>query len=341
MFSLARYACVIIATAALLSGNADGNAATRLGKTSPAAQATEDADSPALLPFLEAKAEDRRRAGNLAELAALRWRMLRIALTAFGDNSPVTARAVIALAQAHIDRRRWLDAEPLLIIAARMLPEAQQESLEATIFAGLARVALARGDAEAALGLARRAVECGERNPQREILAEPLRAFGAALAVLERFEEARQALEKALAIDRRRHGPEAARTARSLSQLGNLYLRWSRPEDALPLLQEAAANDQLRLGPSHPFIADDLHDLGLAYEALDRPERARRLFLAGLAVLERGAARDTPRAAYIERALSRIERRLGRSAAAEAAGREARRILKEAEAEERRRERRA
>ena len=100
----------------------------------------------------------------------------------------------------------------------------------------------------------------------------------------------------------------------------------------------------MRLGPAHPFIADGLHDLGLAYDALNRPERARRLFLAALSVLERGrgseASRDTPRVAYAELALGRVERQLGQPAAAEAAQRDARRILNDAEAEERRRERR-
>jgi tetratricopeptide (TPR) repeat protein len=340
VFSLVRYVCVAIAATVLFAGNAV--AATAGGPGQLSAEATsEEQDGPALLPLLEAKSEDQRRAGDLAQLTALRRRVLRIALATFGDDSPVTARAVIALAGAHIDRHRWLDAEPLLIIAARMLPDARQARLEATIYTGQTRVALARGDADAALALARRAVGCAERGRPQEISGEPMRAFGAALAMLKRFEEARQVLEKALAIDRRRYGLDAPQTARSLSQLGNLYPRWGRPADALPPLQEAAAIDQLRLGPAHPFIADDLHDLGLAYEALNHPRRARRLLLAALAVLERGAERDTPRVAYVERALSRIERQSGRSEEAAATEHDARRILSHAEAEERRRERRA
>ncbi|HEX2150777.1 MAG TPA: tetratricopeptide repeat protein [Stellaceae bacterium] len=323
-----------------LAGNADAGTMSPPPQTFGAAQATGNADSPALLPSLEATAQDQRRAGDLAQVTALRRQALRIALAAFGHGSPATAQAVAALARAHMDCRRWLDAEPLLIIAARMLPETEQDGRGAAIFAGLARVALARGDADAALAWAGRAVESARRNP-RHASAEPLRVFGAALTALERFEEARPALDEALALDRRRHGSDAVETARSLSQLGNLYLRWDRPEDALPHLQHAAAIDQTRLGPAHPFIADDLHDLGLAYDALDRPERARRMFLAALAVLERGAGRDTPRVAYAELALSRVERLLGDSAAAEAARRDARRILNGAEAEERRRERRA
>src|SRR4051794_22280366 len=322
-----------------MAGAANFGRADRLAEAFGTAQVTEDADGPALLSQLDATAHTLWRAGDLTQEAALRRRALRIALAAFGPESLATARAITALALAHIDRRRWLDAEPLVILAARMLPDAHKDRLGAAIFAGQARVALARGDADAALAFARRAVESARHNP-RDASAEPLRALGAALAALERFEEARQAIEEALALDRRQHGPEAVETARSLSQLGNLYLRWGRPEDALMPLQQATAIDQLKLGPAHPFIADDLHDLGLAYDALNRPERARRLFLAALAVLERGPGRDTPRAAYAERALGRVERQLGHTAAADAAQRDARRILNEAEAEERRRERR-
>jgi tetratricopeptide (TPR) repeat protein len=326
--------------AALASGPADAVVARQPPPASGAAPAAEDGVRSASPPMLEAAAQDRLRAGDFEQVTALRRQALQMTLADPGSELPARAEAIVALARSHIDRHRWLGAEPLLIVGAAMLPEAHHGDLGAAIFAGLARVALARGDADAALDWARRAVACAGSGP-RQVSAEPLRALGAALAVLKRFDEARPILDDALALDRRRYGPDAAETARSLSQLGNLYLRWDRPDDALPLLQEAAAIDQTLLGPTHPFIADDLHDIGLAYEGLNRPERARRLFLAALAMLERGTERDTPRVAYAELALSRAERQLGHPAAADAAQRDARRILDDAEAEERRRERRA
>jgi tetratricopeptide (TPR) repeat protein len=331
-----------------LLGSIDAGMADQPSRVIGAAQAAGEADSSALLLSIEATTQDRWRAGDLTRVAALRRQALRIALAAFGPEAQATVQAVTALALAYIDCRLWLDAETRLTVAARLLPASQDDRLRAEIFAGLARVALARGDIEAALAWAGRAVASARRD-RLPVSAEPLRALGAAFAARERFEEARQTLDEALALDQRQHGPEAVETARSLSQLGNLYLRWGRPDDALPPLQEAAAIDQRRLGPAHPFIADDLHDLGLTYEALNRPERARALFLAALAVLERGpgsetsseTSRDTTRAAYTELALSRVEHRLGHAAAAEAAFRDARRILDAAEADERRRERRA
>jgi hypothetical protein len=87
------------------------------------------------------------------------------------------------------------------------------------------------------------------------------------------------------------------------------------------------------------LIADDLHDLGLAYAALHREGAARAAFTAAIEVLERGAGKETPRVAYAELELGRLYREAGDAAAADAAFKDARRILNKAEAEEHKRER--
>jgi hypothetical protein len=293
-----------------------------------------------LLPVIEELAQVQQRDGALDEAAALRRRALDIAAAAFGCDSARAAEAMAALALTDIDRRRYLDAEPLLIVAARVLATrgAADDPARATIFAGLARVALARGDAKPAEAWATRALAIARRSPHGR-LAEPLRALGAVLTAEDRFAEAARVLAQALAQDRKARGADGGDTARSLSQLANLYLRQGKAGDALPLLEEAAAIDQSRLGPTHPFIADDLHDLGLVYDALHRGEDARRAFSAAIGVLDRGAGRETPRVAYAELELSRLYRQAGKTAAADAAFKDARRILNKAEAEERKRER--
>ena len=92
--------------------------------------------------------------------------------------------------------------------------------------------------------------------------------------------------------------------------------------------------------PTHPFIADDLLDLGLVYDGLKQTEKARRAFAAAIDVLQRGAGRDTPRVAYVELELARLDRQDGKDTEAEAAFKDARRILHKAEDEEHQRERR-
>jgi len=143
-------------------------------------------------------------------------------------------------------------------------------------------------------------------------------------------------VNEALAQDREHHGPEGIDTARCLAQLANAELRAHRFAEALPLIQHAAAIDQARLGPAHPFIADDLLDLGLVYDGLKQTEKARRAFAAAIDVLERGIGRDTPRVAYVELELARLDRQDGKDTEAEAAFKDARRILHKAEDEEHR-----
>lgn len=331
---------VAVALLASTPGQADDGTVARLTRALAVGEAKEGRASSYLLPVLEELAQAQLRDGALDEAAALRRRALNIAVVAFGCNSARAGEAMTALALTDIDRRRYLDAEPLLIVAERVLANGGAADLPtmATILSGRARIALARGDSKPAEAWATRALALARRNPHNRS-AEPLRTLGAVFTAEERFAEAEPPLAEALAQDRRTHGADGEDTARSLSQLGNLYLRQGKAGDALPLFEEAAAIDQSRLGPTHPFIADDLHDLGLAYDALHRDEEARRAFIAAVDVLERGAGRETPRVAYAELELSRLYREAGEDAASDAAFKDARRILNKAEAEEHKRER--
>lgn len=317
------------------------DAAARLARALVAAEARDGPASPLLLHVIDQLAQQRERDGALDVAAARRHRALTIAIAADGCDSPEAARAMAAAATLAIERGRYLDAEPLLIIAARNLGRraGDDRPLAATVFVGLAHIALARGDSEAAEQWARQAVAVEDREHGGGSAA-PLRALGAALTAEGRFAPAEAALNAALAQDRRLRGADSVEAARSLSRLAHLYLRQGRVAAALPAIEEAAAIDQARLGPTHPFIADDLYDVGLVYEALGRGGEARRAFTEAIKVLEGGTGRETPRVAYAEIELSRLYRREGRAADADAAFKDARRILNKAEAEEHRRERR-
>jgi len=321
-------------------GAAEEASAAALARALAAVEAKKGKTSPYLLPVIEQLAQVQLREGELGEAAALRRRALAIASKRFGSGSASAAEAMVALASVEIDRQRYLDAEPLLIAAGNALAGrvAPDQPVMVTALVGRARIALARGEAGPAEGFARRALEMARHNPHRRS-TEALRALGAVLTAKERFNEAERVLGEALAQDREQHGAEGLDTARSLAQLAQLYLRAKKPERALPLIQEAAAIDQRRLGPGHPFTADDLYDLALVYDALRRPDAALRTLNAALAILERGAGRETVRVAYTELELGRLHREQGRGDEAEAAFRDARRILNKAEAEERRRER--
>jgi predicted metal-dependent hydrolase len=332
--------CIIIPVGPAASGAPDDAADKRLLQALATAEQRGGKNSPYLLPLLEQLAQSQSRAGALTQAAASRRRALAIALRNFGSDSPSAAEAMTALALAEIDRRRYLDAEPLLIVATNVLGErvAADHPPLANALAARARVAVARGEPSTGTKWAEQAVAIAAKNPHQRS-TEPLRALAAVYAADARFAEAERLLRDALARDREHSGQEGIATARSLSQLANVYVRQHRFADALPLLQEATAIDQQRLGRAHPFIADDLYELALVFEALGRAGEARKTLNAAAKLLERGDGKESARLGYVERELSRLLRAEGSIKAADAASQDAKRILKKADDEDHERER--
>lgn len=299
-----------------------------------------NAASPALLPLYDRLARLRFNCGDLPAATAARRRALDVARHAFGSDSPKTAKAMVAFADSEIDRLHYLAAEGMLIIAGNMISDRLGPGAQARVpvLAGLARIALARGDLAPAEALARSAVALRAKDPHPRSSAA-LRILGAVLAAERKFPEGEAVLKQAVAFDRGQQDETA--TARSLSQLGNLYLRADRFAEALPALEEAAAIDQARLGPAHPFIADDWHDVAIAEQGLKRLALARRLLTDALALLRSGHGHNGTRIALSELDLSHVDRSLGDNEAADRAFKRAHRLLDAAQKAERKRERSA
>lgn len=296
--------------------------------------------SPELLPILSPLAQLRYESGAFSEATELRRRSLRIAIANYGSTSVSAAEAMTALARLYIEQRRYLDAEPLAIVATGTLRDqpGKPSTALAEALGERARIALARGEPEVAERSAEEAIAIDKDNGGAPH-GEHLRALGAALAMEGRLADSERALRGALAEARAKSDPLA--TARSLSQLANAYLRQKRFVEALPLIEEATAVDQDHLGPSHPLIAENFHDLGLVYLGLDRAGDAARALREALAVLDRGIARDTPTLAYVQLDLARAEHALGHEDEAQSLFGAARHILNAAEDEERDRQRQA
>jgi tetratricopeptide (TPR) repeat protein len=329
--------------AAIAGGNramaADGSTIAGLSRALAMAEGRSGAASPHLLPLLERLAGAQVDGGALNDATTSRRRALKIAVAAYGSASPNAANAMVALADLDILQHRYLDAEPLLIVATDVLATrlgADNPAVAAPL-AALARIALARGEVSLAETRAGQANAIALRNPAVRS-SEPLRALGAVYAVEQRFAEGEQMLKTALARDRKA-GETSLETARSLAQLANLLLRAQRFDEALPLIEQAIAIDQSRLGPTHPQIADDFADLGLVYAGLGRDGEAAQALTYAVELLNRGAGKDTSRIAYAELELANVLRRLGQTEDADAAFKDAKRILDDDAEDERVRER--
>jgi tetratricopeptide (TPR) repeat protein len=323
-----------------LAHAAEGGSVAGLRKTLAIEERHSGDASPHLLPLLDRLAGAQFDDGALADAADSRRRALKIAVRSYGRDSTNATDAMVALAGVELLRHRYSRAEPLLIAAVPALETrfgADSPALAGPL-AGLARIALARGDLTMAENWAKRATTIADRRPALTT-SEPLRALGAVYASEHRFDDGEKVLRTAVACDRQREGADSPETARSLAQLANLLLRAQHFAEALPLIEQAIVIDQDRLGANHPLIADDFSDLGLIYAGLGRDEDSGQALYYAIDLLTNGSGEESTRLAYAELDIVPVLRRLGQAEDADAAVKDAKQILDRAAEEERQRER--
>jgi tetratricopeptide (TPR) repeat protein len=210
------------------------------------------------------------------------------------------------LARAEADALRALESAPDLpravdvayaIFAAQGRLDEARESFEEAEAAGvlrggaralLARLHLARGDADRALAIYERVVaESPEIAPAKNDLAFMLASRG---VELERALRLAREAERAL--------PESANAA---DTLGFVLLKLDRPAEALAPLRAAVE----RAAPGDPSLPTFLHHLGLALSALARDEDAAAQFARALALDPAFPAAADARARLAARARAR------------------------------------
>jgi len=332
---------VLMAAAGARGASAADTRAVALLSKSLAIEENRSGDaSPHLLPLLERLAGAQVDDGALGQAADSRRRALKIELHAYGADSVNAAQAMIALARVEVLRQNYTEAEPLLISALPVLKLRFGEESPALIgpLAALARIALARGDVQAAESWADQSQAIAARRPGATS-TEALRVLGAIDAAEQRFDDGEKVLREAIARDRQYHGADSLEEARSLAQLANLLLRAQHYDKALPLIEQAIAIDQDKLGEMHPLIADDYADLGLIYAGLGRDDAAVDALYFAIDLLERGSNEESARLGYAELELAPVLRRLGQTEDADAAFKDAKHILDKAAEDERKRER--
>jgi tetratricopeptide (TPR) repeat protein len=325
---------------------ADAHAVAVLTKSLAVEESRSGDASPHLLPLLERLAGAQIDDGALAQAADSRRRALKIELRTYGGDSINAAQAMIALARVEVLRQNYAEAEPLLVSALPVLKMRFGEESPVLIepLAALARIALARGDLQAAESWAHQSQAIAARRPAAatsptSTSTEPLRVLGAIDAAEQRFDDGEKVLRDAIARDRQYHGVDSLEMARSLAQLANLLLRAQHFDKALPLIEQAIAIDQDKLGETHPLIADDYADLGLIYAGLGRDDAAGDALYFAIDLLESGSNEESARLGYAELEIAPILRRLGQTEDADAAFKDAKHILDKAADDERQRER--
>ncbi|MBL8214954.1 MAG: tetratricopeptide repeat protein, partial [Bryobacterales bacterium] len=127
---------------------------------------------------------------------------------------------------------------------------------------GLARLELELKNHSAAMSHVLAAIACGERHQLRDAMqGAALHALGVTLRGQEKWEEAENALRRALAIEEAAHGPDHRTVAFTLHELGVTLRNQERWEESENVLRRALAIREAVHGPDHRTVAGTLYEL--------------------------------------------------------------------------------
>ena len=182
------------------------------------------------------------------------------------------------------------EAKPLDQVAATAVERAgKSEELRGALENARGAIALGSGDyvvsAEHFLASHKHyAAAFGPDNPKA---ADNLINAGMALEGVPRYPEAREALEKALAIKTKAFGPDHVEVARALKALGGLLDTMEKREEALAAFTRALRIQEKNLPPDHQSIGNTSSSVGVVLDNLDRSQEALPYHLRAIAVLEK------------------------------------------------------
>ncbi len=122
-------------------------------------------------------------------------------------------------------------------------------------------------------------IEAGKKAYSRAQYAEAENRFAAALREAEKF------------------GPEDARLATSLNELGLVYSAQDKYAEAEPLFRRALAIREKALGPDHADVARTLNNLAALHRLQNQPAEAEPLIRRALGILEKALGPEHPEVA--------------------------------------------
>lgn len=222
---------------------------------------------------------------RLREVDPLMAEVEVIQRAAFGEDSPVLARTLVARA-----------------ILARRAGKLQDAEAFYDRALAIQRAALPADDPEIAKTLGDRAV---------------------LLRSMDRLAEAEGAYLAALEVERTAFGDLSARVARTLSNLGILLRNMGRYAEAEDTLREALTAREASLGPTHPGIASTLIGLGVTMWSQGRYPEAERFLDRAVTIIGAAYGPTSPRIAAALNALATVYETEKEFAAAELTYRQA------------------
>jgi tetratricopeptide (TPR) repeat protein len=245
-------------------------------------------------------------AGDEALAALRRYSLVDVSGDALSVHRLVQAVARDRLAEEA--RRTWAEAAVRLV--AEAFPSGERDPSDVRTWPECARLlphALAAAGHAEALQVA------------AEATGRLLNQAGLYLWGRAEFAEAKEALERALAIDEAAYGPQHPNVATDVNNLGNVLHGLGDLAGARAASERALAIDEAAYGPQHPNVATDVNNLGSVLRDLGDLAGARAAFERALAIDEAAYGPQHPTVAIRVNNLAGVLRGLGDLAGARAA----------------------
>jgi len=193
------------------------------------------------------------------------------------DDPELRARLLFALGRLYRTMEAQVPAMELLAESARLARETGDVATEIQALSMLGVSATLDDELERAEMALERAIELSESHPGLDPLlrATALNNYGVYLNEADRVDEAREALEQALAL-RRANGAPARTIATSLHNLADMLDIGGRPAEALALYEQALEMKESSIGRLHLSYARSLNGLSMTAGQLGDLETAQR-----------------------------------------------------------------
>jgi serine/threonine protein kinase/tetratricopeptide (TPR) repeat protein len=256
-----------------------------------------------------AKAKAHQRAGDYGEASRLASQAATEA-TSIGYR-PLEAEALFELGDVQDDEGEYATAEHTLrlSVAAALAGKHELQAARGLIAlvseVGLRQVRFAEAHEWALL-----AAGATERTSEPFIKGELARNVGRVFFREARYEDARQSLEKCLAIWEPVLGKEDDAVAGALTDLANVQVETGKTDEAILAYNRSLAIQEKAFGPDNVALAPNIHNLGEIYLTRGEYDLAEPAILRARALWSKALGEEHPKMALVFYNLSRI--RLGR-----------------------------
>jgi serine/threonine-protein kinase len=236
--------------------------------------------------------------GKYAEGAALGAQLLQEVEQEGGREAP-RARVHFEVGRMRAEAGDLAGAEPVLRKAITLASAGREDALAAEAWSSLL---LLTGDKQAqydkALEMWLPLEAAVERTGDERLRALALNNLGVVLWSAGRYEEARERLERSLALREKVLPPDHTDMADSLGNLGVVLWEMGHYPEARARQERVLAIREKVLGPEHPAVAETLGNLGTVASKQGRYEDARALLERALAIREKALGPEHPHLTY-------------------------------------------